>query len=249
MTTLQLMLSCEHAGNEIPGAYEALFISGRDELQSHRGWDPGALELTHYLGDEMQVVPFIYPYTRLLIEVNRSASHPQLFSEFTQSLSPHEKVDLLTNYYLPHRNQVEAAIRNHIEKGYVVIHLAVHSFTPVWEGKKREVEFGLLFDPDRKEELNFCELWKQAWGQIPEKFAVRFNEPYLGKDDGLTTYLRSQFSPESYLGIELEVNQKFLATGLNTIEPYLADTFRRALVSYASCLKTSLPGANLGSIA
>jgi hypothetical protein len=39
---------------------------------------------------------------------------------------------------------------------------------------------------------------------------VRRNYPYLGKTDGLTTYLRRQFPAEQYLGIELEVNQRCL---------------------------------------
>ena len=37
---------------------------------------------------------------------------------------------------------------------------------------------------------------------------IRYNYPYLGKADGFTTYLRKQF-PTNYMGIEIEVNQKF----------------------------------------
>lgn len=37
---------------------------------------------------------------------------------------------------------------------------------------------------------------------------VRFNYTYLGKPDGFTTYLRKQFDKD-YLGVELEVNQKY----------------------------------------
>ena len=44
--------------------------------------------------------------------------------------------------------------------------------------------------------------------QNPE-LKIRFNYPYLGKADGFTTYLRKIF-PENYIGIELEVNQKFV---------------------------------------
>jgi hypothetical protein len=38
---------------------------------------------------------------------------------------------------------------------------------------------------------------------------VRYNYPYLGKMDGFTTYLRKQFI-SNYIGIELEVNQKYV---------------------------------------
>ena len=39
---------------------------------------------------------------------------------------------------------------------------------------------------------------------------VRRNYPYAGKGDGLTSYLRQQFSPAAYVGIELEINQKIV---------------------------------------
>ena len=41
---------------------------------------------------------------------------------------------------------------------------------------------------------------------------IKFNEPYKGTDDGFTTYLRTKFSDDEYLGIEIEVNQKYLGT-------------------------------------
>jgi hypothetical protein len=37
---------------------------------------------------------------------------------------------------------------------------------------------------------------------------VRRNYPYLGTSDSLVTTLRRRFPPASYLGIEIEVNQK-----------------------------------------
>jgi hypothetical protein len=43
-------------------------------------------------------------------------------------------------------------------------------------------------------------------------FVTKFNEPYKGTDDGFTTYLRQKFRDTEYLGIEVEVNQKYLNT-------------------------------------
>lgn len=47
---------------------------------------------------------------------------------------------------------------------------------------------------------------------------VRFNYPYLGKADGFTTHLRKKFK-DNYIGIELEVNQKFAKN--NQMDAYL----------------------------
>jgi hypothetical protein len=39
---------------------------------------------------------------------------------------------------------------------------------------------------------------------------VRRNYPYAGKEDGLTSCLRSRFPADVYLGIELEINQNIV---------------------------------------
>ncbi|MEQ8534983.1 MAG: hypothetical protein RIB86_24225, partial [Imperialibacter sp.] len=51
--------------------------------------------------------------------------------------------------------------------------------------------------------------WKSEMKALNSNFTVKFNEPYLGKSDGFTTFLRKEFDDSSYAGIELEVNQKF----------------------------------------
>ncbi len=100
-----------------------------------------------------------------------------------------------------------------IDSGEIILHLSVHSFTPILEGKKRKTAIGLLYDPARIAEKNFCkEIKNELHKQLPE-IKIRFNYPYLGKADGFTTYLRKRF-PEHYLGVEIEVNQNLLENGL-----------------------------------
>jgi predicted N-formylglutamate amidohydrolase len=92
-----------------------------------------------------------------------------------------------------------------------VLHLAVHSFTPVWAGQERNADIGLLYDPRRIQERRLCQRWQRLLGEVDSTLRVRRNYPYLGRADGLTTALRQEFAPTSYLGIELEVNQAVLA--------------------------------------
>ena len=87
-------------------------------------------------------------------------------------------------------------------------HLSVHSFTPNFNGEERQCDVGVLYDSRKPEEKEFCEEFKASLLKIDNTLNVRFNYPYLGKADGFTTYLRKQF-PSHYLGIELEINQKF----------------------------------------
>ena len=151
------------------------------------------------------------PVTRLLIEMNRSLDNPQLFSDFSNGLEEAVKSNLIKQYYLPYRNSIEAAIG---QANRVVVHLSIHSFTPVLNGEVREVDVGLLFDSDRKSELEFCSILRSKLEkELPEK-RIQFNQPYKGTDDGLTTSLRKKFPDHKYLGIEIEINQKFVGTML-----------------------------------
>ena len=43
MKSPRLLITCEHGGNRIPARYRPLFRRHRAALESHRGYDPGAL--------------------------------------------------------------------------------------------------------------------------------------------------------------------------------------------------------------
>lgn len=209
--TVKLVLTCEHGGCLIPRIYRPLFQGSEEVLNSHRGWDPGALELFKKL------VPLADFHkssstSRLLIELNRSIDHPRLFSEFTKTASPEQKKRWIDTYYQPYRREVEACISEMMEQGAEVLHVSVHTFTPVLHGVVREADMGLLFDPTRVGEKKICKFIRhQLYRKLPS-FKVRFNYPYLGKADGFTTSLRKKF-PMNYYGVELEVNQKFYQHG------------------------------------
>ncbi len=222
---MKLILTCEHAGNEIPEKYEQLFKGAFEVLQTHRGYDPGALDLFRELS-RLATFSQEYMISRLLVEPNRSLGHPQLFSEFTTDLSEAEKEELLEEFYLPYRHYIESRIGQYIATGEEVLHLSVHSFTPQLNGEVRNADIGLLFDPEREKEADLCERFQESLLQQDKELQVKFNYPYLGVDDGFTTYLRKKF-PKQYLGIELEVNQKFVRD--NIMEKRLKNVIFEAL--------------------
>lgn len=204
---MEILLTCEHATNSIPEIFTGLFKNAAQVLESHRGWDPGALTIAGRLSADWNAPLFSYPWTRLLIEPNRSLHHPKLFSEFSGDLSDDQKNELISREYLPYRDKVKSRIRSGISGSRHILHISVHSFTPVMNGKKREVDIGLLFDPSRAREKNLCEQWKEKINKQMPELSVRFNQPYLGTDDGFITELRHTFSEDNYLGVELEINQ------------------------------------------
>ncbi|MDX5346983.1 MAG: N-formylglutamate amidohydrolase [Hymenobacteraceae bacterium] len=205
----RILITCEHGGNLIPDEYQEVFSGHKDVLASHRGYDIGALELYRQFAADLSDAAFYSETSRLLVELNRSLHHPNLFSAVTKPLPETAREHIIQNYYNPYRQAVEDKIAYFVKTGYLVKHISVHSFTPVLNGQKRDADIGLLFDPKREGEKQLCQKWKRRLQVLDPDLRIRFNYPYKGTADGFTTYLRKKYNPEEYIGIELEVNQKF----------------------------------------
>jgi predicted N-formylglutamate amidohydrolase len=233
-TSLELILTCEHGGNRVPRRYRAAFAGWERRLASHRGYDVGALQYARDFARAFRA-PLLYSTTsRLLVELNRSLGHPQLFSARTRRLAPNERQHLVERYYLPYRRAVEARIRSALQRGRRVVHLSCHSFTPRLGAVLRKADIGVLFDPGRAGEAALCGAWRRALLACEPRLRVRRNYPYRGSADGLTTSLRRRFPEGRYLGIELEVSQKFPrgdARRWRRVRGLLVASFGKALAS------------------
>jgi predicted N-formylglutamate amidohydrolase len=206
---MNIIVTCEHAGNQVPETFAHIFENLQDVLQSHRGWDPGALEMAKFLAAECNAPFFCCETTRLLIEPNRSLDSHQLYSEYSRMLFETHHEQMLNGYYYPYRNGVEEVLT---KMSKPAVHLSIHTFTPVLDGKVRELDMGLLYDPDRPSESDFTNRLYDALEQTLPFLTIRLNEPYKGIDDGFTSYLRTKFPAKDYIGIEIEVNQKHVGT-------------------------------------
>ncbi|NUQ66128.1 MAG: N-formylglutamate amidohydrolase [Pirellulales bacterium] len=205
----RFLVTCEHGGNRVPPEYAGLFRGKKEVLASHRGYDLGALELARRFARGLDCVLVASTTTRLLVDLNRSLGHPKLFSEYAAALDRASREQVLAKHYHPHRARVEAIIREAISQGRTVLHLAVHSFTPVLDGEVRRADIGLLYDPSRSLETGLCRRWQQSLQEGRPELRVRRNYPYLGTADGMATHFRREFGPGHYAGIELEVNQSW----------------------------------------
>lgn len=208
-----VLITCEHGGNRIPARYRPLFQGFEALLQTHRGFDPGARALGRQMAKALAAPLFVSTTSRLLIDLNRSEGHPRLYSEVTRRAPTPVRREILNAYYLPYRKRVEAHIGDAIARGRRVVHISSHSFTPQLEGAVRRADVGLLYDPARCSELEFCRRWQATLEARMPELDVRRNYPYTGKSDGLTRYLRRRFPAELYIGVELEINQKHVLRG------------------------------------
>lgn len=206
-----VLVTCEHGGNRVPASYRRIFAGAGDVLASHRGWDPGALRLARSLAPALGGRLRTATVTRLLVDLNRSSGHPRVFSEFTRGLPREERKEILERWHAPHREAVLGEVQELVASDRPVVHLGVHSFTPVLDGVVRRADVALLYDPSRPGEAALCAAWTQALRRLLPHLAVRRNQPYRGVSDGLTTSMRRHFGAEAYLGIEIEVNQRLIA--------------------------------------
>jgi predicted N-formylglutamate amidohydrolase len=198
-----VFLSCEHASERLPAPFT--WPEGdRRLVGTHWAYDLGARELTLELAAALNASAVLSRFTRLLADPNRPEDHGDLFRAvaegepvlLNQAVSASERELRLSRYHRPYHAAVDA------ELGRVraPVLLAIHSFTPLYEGKVRTVELGVLFD---REEQAAEALGAALAAELP---GVAYNEPWSGKA-GLMYSCERHAERHGRLALELEVRQ------------------------------------------
>jgi predicted N-formylglutamate amidohydrolase len=206
-----VLVTCEHGGNRVPRDLAPLFRGGRQALDSHRGYDPGALVMARALAAAMAAPLVASTTSRLVVDLNRSSGNRSVWSDATRTLPREARERILSRHYDPYRSRIEALVVAARQARRPVVHVSSHSFTPVLRGKRRRADVGLLYDPSRHGEATLCADLKARLRARAPSLRVRRNYPYAGTSDGLTTWLRTLHSPAQYVGIEIELNQAIVA--------------------------------------
>lgn len=203
-----LILTCEHASNKLPAAFKNAVPA--QVLKTHRAYDIGAAQVFRKL------VKFAKPefycegkYSRLFVDLNRTITNKSAFSDYLRD-NAKAKVQA-TAYWTEYRTAIEKFVESALKpktQAATIVHLGIHSFTPKLNGKVRNTDIGILYDPARPQERAYANVIKAEIKRLYPTMKVRFNYPYKGTTDGLTTTLRKKFGPR-YVGIEIEINQKF----------------------------------------
>jgi len=207
-----LVISCEHAVNTVPPDYLHLFQQHESILQTHRAIDFGALEITQYMCKTMGCEYTQSTVSRLLIDCNRSLTHSRCFSKFSKKLPDSGKKSLIDHYYTPFRQQTKMIIDSHIAANEQVLHLSIHTFTPVIKGLTQNTGIGLLYDSRRHAEKEVARQWHGLLLQETPEYRIRMNYPFPGNSDSFTTTLRHDYVERDYLGMEIEINQALLCS-------------------------------------
>ena len=209
------LVSIEHASNAIPSELGDLGLSN-EILESHVAWDPGAKEVGTYLASALKAPIVTGEYSRLVADLNRSPDNHESVPVHAFGVDvpgncklSQEMIALRkTRYHTPYWSEVENHIETIFKQGDRCLHLGVHSFTDNYQGQVRELDIGLLVDPNH---IGDGPITKLVHDHLKTTgLDCRINEPYTGLDDGITTNLRNRFADGRYASIEFEVSHRHL---------------------------------------
>jgi len=104
-----IVLSCEHATFAYPAGEHPLGVTDA-VLESHRSWDLGALDMAESLAVRLRAPLVRSSHSRLLVDLNRSASNPDSVPTVSfglpvpgnQKLSLEERMRRLDTYHTPY---------------------------------------------------------------------------------------------------------------------------------------------------
>lgn len=208
-SALRIVLVCEHASHFIPPALDGLGLSAADRT-SHAAWDPGALAVAERMAVYLQAPLVAADVSRLVYDCNRPpeavdampARSEVIDVPGNRNLTPQQRAARVTAYYRP----FEAKLRDVVKKAVNPVIVTIHSFTPIYHGKKRMVEIGVLHDSDAR--LADALL---ATADAHTKANVMRNAPY-GPTDGVTHTLKQHALSAGHLNVMIEVRNDLIAT-------------------------------------
>ena len=210
---------CDHASNNIPLEYKNLGVSKKD-LESHRAFDLGAYEVAGELSNLLSCSLVMANFSRLLIDPNRGKDDPTLIPKLSEgkiikgnvnismSEDDTERSKRIHRFYLPYHEQINSFINKSLNNERIPKILSIHSFTPIWKGKKREIDVGILWDKDDRLSKIFLNSLKNI--------KLGDNKPYSGrlKNDTLYKHATSHGIPH----VLIEIRQDLLKKGKDKLQ-------------------------------
>jgi len=207
-----IILICEHASKRIPRSLDHLGLD-EEARSSHAAWDPGAEIVAREMSAILNAPLVLQNFSRLAYDCNRppdaESAMPAKSEVFdipgNQNLDNHEKNRRTDAIYRPFHAKIAEIIDRSLEAGRAPAIVTIHSFTPVFHGKARAVEIGLLHDADTR--LVDAMLTASDGGDGD----IRRNEPY-GPKDNVTHTLQRHAIPKGFPNVMIEIRNDLLQT-------------------------------------
>lgn len=205
------LILCEHASNHIPTRYAGLGLSAADR-QSHAAWDPGARTVALHLARALASPMVAARVSRLVYDCNRPPEAASAMPERSEvievpgnrNLNPAQRAERVAQVYEPFCAAVTRLIEARKAAGVSPALVTIHSFTPVWFGKPRGCEIGILHDDDTR----LADAMLAEAHRLPHR-VIRRNDPY-GPEDGVTHSLKIHGMAQGLPNVMIEIRNDLL---------------------------------------
>ncbi len=209
----EYLIICDHASNKIPIKYDNLGLN-KETIESHRAYDIGISDVAIALSEKLDCSLVMANFSRLLIDPNRGIDDPTLIPKLSENIKINgnlkskfnddcdERSERINLYYLPYHQVIERLISESIKKSRVLKIISMHSFTPIWKGKRREIDLGILWDKDDR----LASIFLNSFNKIN----IGDNKPYNGRLMNDTLYKHGTLNGLPH--VLLEIRQDLLET-------------------------------------
>nr|WP_316655076.1 N-formylglutamate amidohydrolase [uncultured Gellertiella sp.] len=226
-----VLLICEHASHTLPQKLGSLGLADA-ALKSHIAWDPGALGVAEEMARRLDATLIHQRFSRLAYDCNRPPEAPGAMPETSEiyeipgnrDLCAADRLERTEGLYLPFHAAIDDCIAARQARGQETVIVTMHSFTPVYMGKARTVEIGILHDADSR----LADRMLAAAAGLTQN--VRRNEPY-GPADGVTHTLVKHGLAHGLRNVMIEVRNDLIQEkdGQRVMAGLLADLLGKAL--------------------
>ncbi|MEB3042272.1 N-formylglutamate amidohydrolase [Rhizobium mulingense] len=227
-----VLLVCEHASNTLPTQFGDLGLPS-EALLSHIAWDPGALSVARGISQGLDATLVYQRFSRLIYDCNRPPSSPGAMPEKSEiyaipgnkDLTAEEKLARTDALYVPFHDAVRGLIRDRRARGQDSVIVTIHSFTPVYHGRERAVELGILHDEDSR----LADRMLDAAAEAP-LYRTERNQPY-GPEDGVTHTLILHGLSNGLRNVMIEVRNDLISddVGQGVMADYLKGLLQQSL--------------------
>jgi predicted N-formylglutamate amidohydrolase len=234
-----IVLVGDHAGCDIPTRLHGLGLP-RDEIERHIGWDLGVGALGAALAERLDAVFVAQRVSRLVIDCNRDPERPDAVPAVSDGtpipgnadVSGDERTRRVREVFAPYHARIAHELEARAGRAPVLV--ALHSFTPVMNGRARPWRYGVLHLGASP--LSACVL---------AGLRARLGEPLVGDNEPYMMDGTDYTVPHHAVGrgldyVELEVRQDLLAdaAGVADAAALIADVLEEALQPAPSASST-----------
>ena len=191
---VRFLVTCEHGGNRIPSRYSESVRGAPRFAGLAPRLGSGCASLARALAKTLDAPLVVSQTSRLLVDLNRSEHHRDLFSTMTRGLPRDARKRILDDHYRPYRARESKprATRQSMMARASSTCRRIRSCR-CSTARRAARTSALLYDPRRAARSGIVQpLGRVADAALPD-LEIRRNYPYRGDADGLTTALRRRY--------------------------------------------------------